>query len=122
MNTKRIAGILQVLSLFLLIDLATNAQAATYSVKSLDFPGALNTFAASINASGQVAGYYDVAFGRRHGFVYSGGLFMSLDFPGTIGETNATSINDGGQVVGIYADASGGVHGYVYSDGHTKCY
>ena len=75
MNTKRITGVLQVLSLFFLIDLATPAQAATYSFKSFDPPGVASssytsyTLARSINDRGQVTGFYSDASGRWHGFI-----------------------------------------------------
>ena len=56
MNTKRMSAILTVLSLFLFMGLAVpDIQAAPYSFKTLDVPGATDTETASINASGQVA-------------------------------------------------------------------
>ena len=58
MSTKRMAEILRVLSLFLLIALVTDVQAATYSFKSFDAPGATSIGAYSINDSGQVTGSY----------------------------------------------------------------
>ena len=115
MSTKRMAEILRVLSLFLLIALATDAQAAMYSFKTFDVPGARNIFVSSINANGQVAGYYNDTSGA-HGFVYSGGTFTSLDFPGAL-NTFVSSINVNGQVAGSYGDTSGGAHGFVYSGG-----
>jgi hypothetical protein len=47
---------------------APDAQAATYSFKSLDVPGAIGTYATSINASGQVAGRYEDG-PSVHGFI-----------------------------------------------------
>ena len=47
----------------------TDAQAAaSYSFTILDAPGATSTYPASINASGQVAGYYQDSSGQ-HGFI-----------------------------------------------------
>ncbi len=120
MNTRRMAAILTVLSVFLFAGLATpDSQAATYSFTTLDVPDAANTWAASINASGQVAGNYSPdGWYSFHGFLYSGGTFTILDVPGTA-RTEATSINASGQVAGSYSDSldSLGSHGFVYSNG-----
>ncbi len=77
-------------------------------VTALTVPGAGETRASSINASGQVTGSYDLG---SHGFVYSGGMFTTLDVPGA-NSTFATSINDSGQVTGSYSDGSGS-HGFI---------
>ena len=60
----------------------------------------------SINDLGQIVGYYDDASGH-HGFLYSGGIYTTIDDPLATGGTVATSINDLGQIVGYYDDASG---------------
>ncbi|MDG4551172.1 MAG: hypothetical protein P9F19_17525 [Candidatus Contendobacter sp.] len=116
MKTKRISTILTVLNLFLFAGLAVlDAQAASYRFTTLDAPGAFYTHPRSINASGQVTGYYydDV---RDYGFVYSGGTFTTLDAPGAT-KTFAYSINASGQVTGFYQDVSDRNHGFVYSNG-----
>jgi hypothetical protein len=71
-----------VLSLFILSSGAVaDPPAAAYSFTILEVPGAAGTSAASINASGQVAGSYADGTGN-HGFVYSNGAFTTLDVPG----------------------------------------
>jgi hypothetical protein len=45
------------------------------------------------------------------GFLYTGGNFFSISFPGAL-ETLATKINDQGEIVGFYADTSGLLHGF----------
>lgn len=99
------------LSLFSLSSGAVaDAPAATYSFTTLDVPGATSTYPASINASGQVAGYYFDGAGS-HGFIYSNGTFTTLDVPGATW-TNLSSINDSGQVAGTYSDGSR-FHGFI---------
>ena len=49
-------------------------------------------------------GSYDDSSFTTHGFLYAGGTFTSLDYPGaTGGFTAAYGINDKGQIVGTYA-------------------
>jgi hypothetical protein len=56
-----------------------------------------------------------------HGFLYSGGVYITIDFPGAIpGTTSVSGINDKGLIVGTYG-APGGtgefIHGFLYSGG-----
>ena len=60
----------------------------------------------SINDLGQIVGRYDDASGS-HGFLYSGGIYTTIDDPLATCGTVATSINDLGQIVGYYDYASG---------------
>ncbi|MDG4597655.1 MAG: hypothetical protein P9F75_18545 [Candidatus Contendobacter sp.] len=120
MNTQRISVILTVLGLFLFTSLAApDVQATPYSFygfTTFDVPGATQTWATSINASGQVAGYhYHDDLNKSHGFLYSNGTFTTLDVPGAT-QTWAASINASGQVAGSYSDGSC-VHGFLYSNG-----
>src|ERR1019366_620532 len=51
------------------------------------------------------------------GFLYSGGTFTAIDYPGkTVTQTEALGINNSGQVVGFYVDPSG-PHGFLYEGG-----
>ena len=54
----------------------------------LNFPGAINTVAYSINASGQVVGFYEDgsngSITSQHGFLYSGGTYSTIDPPGAL--------------------------------------
>jgi probable HAF family extracellular repeat protein len=49
-----------------------------------------------------------------HGFLYSGGIYTTLNGPLTNSLTHAQGINAAGQVVGWYANASG-THGFLYN-------
>jgi probable HAF family extracellular repeat protein len=77
---------------------------------TFDAPSGL-TFVNGVNDSGQVVG----SFLNSHGFLYSGGVFTTLDAPGAI-STLASGINDAGNVVGSFSDGSGN-HGFLYSGG-----
>ena len=87
-----------------------------YSFTTIDVPGATDTFANGINASGQVVGGYYGADGRGHGFLLNNGVYTALNMPGA-SFTSAFDINGAEQVVGFYADATGQDHGFVLSNG-----
>ena len=71
-----------------------------------------NTQAYGINSTGQISGSYSNASGG-HGFLYSGGTYITLDDPSAnVGGTSAVGINAFGQVVGIYGSTSG-PHGFL---------
>ena len=68
-----------------------------------------------INASGQIAGtFWDTAL---HGFLYSDGVFRTIDEPNALGiianSTTVNGINDAGQLVGYYTDLRGYAHGFL---------
>ena len=94
---------------------ATKANAAAYTVTTLNVPGASDTYAGGINNAGQVAGSYSDATGF-HGFVDTNGAFTTVDVPGG-SSTSAHGINNAGQVSGIYTDASGYQQGFVDTNG-----
>jgi len=88
-------------------------------VTVLDFPGATETFALSINGSGLVAGYWDVldAYGNMlelHSYTWKDGVFTQFDFPWGAGGA-IFGINDGGDMVGVWlADLSSDIeHGFA---------
>jgi len=91
---------------------------------AIDFPGALATLAADINAAGDVVGRYCLnpsclqnVTGNWHGFLARDGEFTSIDFPGAF-HTNAVGINDSGDIVGRYRNVVGGpFHGFLLSEG-----
>ncbi len=60
-------------------------------------------------------GDYADSSGHEHGFLDSGGVYTTLDFPGSIG-TFAQAINDSGQIVGWYGSGSSS-HGFLDSGG-----
>ena len=72
---------------------------------TIDDPlAALGTEAFGINDAGLIVGQFFDVNTRRHGFLLSGGSFMTLDDPlGTSGSGSVTNgINDAGQVVGTF--------------------
>ena len=79
---------------------AGGAFATTYDVTTLDAPGSEVTEAYGINGSGAVTGYYTAAGGEGLGFVYSGGAYTTLKYPGASGSsvTLGREINDLGAV------------------------
>jgi len=80
-----------------------------YTYTTLDDPSGA-TSAYGINNT-QIVGSYSGT--GLHGFVYSGGIFTTLDDSlGTRG-TAAFGINGSGQVVGEYIDGSNNFHGFV---------
>jgi probable HAF family extracellular repeat protein len=82
----------------------------------VDYPHGTFNAATGINNQGQIVGTYSVTGETgQHGFLYSGGVFTTLDVP-LATNTSAVDINDRGQIVGEYGD-NRGTHGFVYSDG-----
>jgi len=68
-----------------------------------------------INSNGKVVGTYLSTPGilwPYHGFVYSGGSFTTLDYPGAT-STGACGINDSDQVAGDYISPSNNVNGFM---------
>jgi probable HAF family extracellular repeat protein len=97
------------------------AWTAQYTFTTLNHSAATNgTYAYGINNSGQVTGYYLVSSSdgwlHGHGFVYSGGVFTSLDVPSAV-DTETHGINDSGQITGGYEDSSYHGQSFVYSGG-----
>lgn len=102
---------------------------STYTYSALDDPlGNSYTTATGINNAGQIVGWYLVQPGQvHHGFLYSGGTYITLDDPlagnpFTISGTLANGINATGQVVGFYGTDSGVIHGFLYSGGSGGTY
>lgn len=91
---------------------------------TLDFPGADYTIAEGINNAGTVVGVYvvsvlsndDLNTFRGHGFVWSNGVFTTVDVPDASGHaqyTEINSINAKGEIAGFYYDANGVQHGFL---------
>lgn len=77
--------------------------------------------ATNINNRGDITGQMIGDDGFFHGFLLSGGVLTTLDFPGA-SDTFALGINDSGLVVGYWdlIDADGNVlanHGFTWKDG-----
>src|SRR5438034_4679926 len=94
---------------------STPVTAVQYIFTTIDDPAAdtisgERTRAFAINAAGQIVGDFG-----RHGFLYSGGTFTTIDVPGA-DYTQAFGINHAGQIVGNFGNDTG-THGFLYSDG-----
>lgn len=99
----------------------------------IEVPGAVQTRPRSINASGEIVGWFG-ALGLMHGFIRDrAGEYRSFDIPGAT-HTHAHSINDRGDIVGVYfigpavplntidafATTTGASHGFLLTaDGYT---
>ena len=96
---------------------------------SLDFPGAnFYTQARGINSQGDIVGTYflgngvgsgesPLSSGNGHGFLLSGGVYNSIDFPGAI-LTEAWRISDKGEILGRYKSSTdGGFHIFLLASG-----
>jgi len=107
-----------------LVSAATAVRAnAQESFTSFDPAGSTYTFAAGINESGTVAGYYQDSREAGHGFLRtSDGKITTFDPNGSI-FTEATGINDKGEIAGWYRDESGTFYSFVRgTDGTIKTF
>ncbi len=88
-----------------------------------DVPGAFETAVdedGGLNSVGHIVSQYSsskhcglfTSVGCLHGFLLSGGVYTTFDFPGAT-ETLAFGVNSFDDIVGAYIDSSGGVHGYL---------
>src|SRR5437899_8917343 len=89
-----------------------------YTYTTLDDPSAVgaNTFAYGINDTDQIVGVYPDASNKGHGFLYSGGIYTTLDDPSATNGTFVRGINAAGQIVGYYNNNTG-THGFLSSGG-----
>jgi hypothetical protein len=74
------------------------------------------TFIQGINDSASFAGSFADPTVHYHAFIFVGGVYTTIDPPGTI-KTNGYGLNDFGTVVGRFIDASQINHGFVYQNG-----
>jgi len=94
-------------------------RSADGTLTKFDAPGALETFPASINADGDVAGSYSDGHQNGHGFVRSAdGAFTSFDAVQD-SATTAECIDDSGNVYGVWYDGSDVAHGFIRQAGGT---
>jgi uncharacterized membrane protein len=91
-----------------------------------DVPGSVETAPGSfsedggLNNSGAIAGQYCSAkscalltsVGTLHGFLLSGGVYTTFDYPGAV-ETFVFGLDNFDDVVGTCEDSSGKIHGYL---------
>jgi len=79
-------------------------------------PGSAATVAQGVSDLGQVVGWYYTDPARTSGFLYSNGMYTTLNVPSAV-STTITGINNAGQIVGWYSDSNNHVHGFLYSNG-----
>lgn len=103
-------------TLALLLWLSSWSLAGDYRFLRIEFPGAIDTVANTINARGDIVGFYDGADGVQHGFLLRRGTFTTIDYPGAPG-TVVRSINARGDIVGWFFDSNFEMHGYQVRDG-----
>jgi hypothetical protein len=84
----------------------------------IDVPGVRDTVLLSINARGDIVGFYgDRSKGVRHGLILRRGRVITVDYPGAA-ETWITYINDPGDLAGYYQDSTGIQHGFIATPAH----
>jgi len=86
----------------------------------LNHPVEFSSFAFSLNAKGQVVGYYVDATRTRRGFIWRDGVFTPVDvnLPDLgRGGTGVVGINDPGDIVGFYGDTNHHFQGFLRSGG-----
>jgi len=82
--------------------------------KTLDYPGAAQTFLGGISGNNIVGGDWDKDF-NKSSFLYNGSAFLTLNDPlAPAYQTFAAGI-DGNNIVGGYYDAAGNEHGFLYN-------
>ena len=89
---------------------------------TVDYPGALSTWAYSVNSAGDIVGYHIDTAGLPGGgyraFLLRGGSFSDVNYPGHM-NTMSVRITDEGVILGCYhdTDTMGTMHGMVFKDG-----
>lgn len=88
--------------------------------RQIDYPGALATRAYKLNDHGELVGvFWDTA--GPHGFYYSRGQFVHLNFPGSVDNMSyAFGINNRGDIVGIYDVTVAITHGFLLRNGQYR--
>lgn len=77
-----------------------------YTITTLQYPGASETYATGVNSSGVVVGTYYDSGGIAHGFIYTNGTYTAFSIPATSG-TWITGINDAETIVGYFHGSNG---------------
>ena len=95
---------------------------ATYTYRTLDYPGSSLTIFWGINDFGELAGQFSINGGTSHAMVYRHGQFEALDPHGVLGAyfSAAGGPNDLGTTYGGYADATGLQHGFLIQGKHLE--
>ena len=88
---------------------------ASRKFEKIDYPGAKSIIPSAINGRGDIAGRYDDADSKTHGFLLRDGKFITIDVPGEA-FTVVRGMNGSGELVG----ASGPgytIHAFRFADG-----
>jgi probable HAF family extracellular repeat protein len=102
---------------FAQIPIQYGQQMTTYTYQTIEFPGSVYTHVDSINASGEIVGYYQNSnHAVQYGFLDDNGIYTTINPPGSIGVIS-DDINSQGQIVGVYETASGPQLGFLYDNG-----
>jgi probable HAF family extracellular repeat protein len=92
------------------------AQDGNYTYTNIDYPDAYFTTPTAVNDHGEIVGYYlDQLLGSYHGFLYSGGVYTTIDDPE--GATFPQGINNNGEITGVVEVGLTQTHGFTYVDG-----
>jgi len=84
-----------------LFTFASFAAAATAQFTTIDYPGAVRTYALGNNPAGDIVGSYVDLNNEGHAFLLRNGVFTSFDYPNALW-TDAYGINPRGDIVGQY--------------------
>lgn len=106
-----------ILAVVVLIGSSFTAAAADYHFRSVDFPGASNTFLFALNDDKQCVGAELDKIGLYHAIVFKHGVLSTLDPHGLVGTSHqsfAYSTNNRGEIAGGLIDAAGNAHGFVH--------
>lgn len=110
---------LALLAALLLVGVASTLHAQT--ITTFDPPNSSYTVPQSINAFGQIAGYYQDANGLRPGFLRKrNGTFISFEADQSVAHfpTIVTDMNLGGEIIGYIYRPEGGFTGFLrHTDG-----
>lgn len=89
---------------------------------ALDYPGAVETVAASINDNGTIVGWYSNHLPPnewRHGFIYSNGNWATLNYPSTL-QTSLVGISNTNLIVGSTIKGTNETGSFLYQNGTFK--
>lgn len=92
---------------------ALQAYGQEYEFQRLNPPGSTYSFAFGLNNNRVVVGSFVDATSAYEGYVYEGGTYKAIVFPGSVAFTQASGINDLNTVVGEFVGSDQLTHGYL---------